>query len=224
MSLTLSPAVKIFAIVGVVAALALGAGMFVLGGSQPSSSAADLPTSEELRQKRRGAIGAANVVAAGAATRHSKLDDAAAATAAPRTAKKAAPTPAAAPAAKPQAPKRAVKKPLVGPSGLPYEVDEALRRHRAVVVVLYSKDAPVDAITFREAEAGAGDAGAGFVGINVIEQRKGRPVAKQLGVVDTPVVLVYQRPRDVSLRIDGFTDRQTVAQAAHNAGAVRASS
>ena len=41
---------------------------------------------------------------------------------------------------------------------------------------------------------------------------------KRYGVVQDPAVLVLRPPGDLIVRIDGFADRDTVAQAASNAG------
>jgi hypothetical protein len=40
-------------------------------------------------------------------------------------------------------------------------------------------------------------------------------------VLDDPAVLIFQQPKTLFVRFNGFTDRDTVAQAAVNAGAVK---
>ncbi len=68
-----------------------------------------------------------------------------------------------------------------------------------------------------EARAGASAAGVGFVALNVNQESQSRPLTKLLGVLEDPGVLVFRRPGDVFLRLSGYADQQTVAQAARNA-------
>ena len=44
-----------------------------------------------------------------------------------------------------------------------------------------------------------------------------RNLTEQLGLLSDPGVLVYRKPGTLAVRIDGFADRDTVAQAADNA-------
>ena len=102
-------------------------------------------------------------------------------------------------------------------SGLPAAIASQLAAGRVVVVSLYAPKATIDATAMREAAAGAGIAGAGFVAVDV----NGTDVDalnKRYGVVQDPAVLVLRPPGDLIVRIDGFADRDTVAQAASNAG------
>ena len=102
-------------------------------------------------------------------------------------------------------------------SGLPAAIASQLAAGRVVVVSLYAPKAAIDATAMREAAAGAGIAGAGFVAVDV----NGTDVDalnKRYGVVQDPAVLVLRPPGDLIVRIDGFADRDTVAQAASNAG------
>lgn len=127
-------------------------------------------------------------------------------------AKKPVPVPAA-------KPRTAVKSPAepVGP-GLPKVLTAALADHRVVVVGLYDPAAAVDAMALAEARAGASAAGAGFLPLNVFKESQSRPLLELLGALENPSVLVYRRPDALFARIGGFADRETVAQAAANAG------
>jgi hypothetical protein len=138
--------------------------------------------------------------------------------------------PAAAPPAKPvTTPKPAAKpepaavvekpkpKPTVAPNGLPLVLAAALQRHSVVVVSLVVPGASVDELARAEAQAGAREAGAGFVTINVLDRRQGGPLAAKLGVLEAPAVLVYSKPDTLFVQLRGFADRETVAQAAANA-------
>jgi hypothetical protein len=124
------------------------------------------------------------------------------------------------PARKPKAkPKPAPKpKPAATDDGLPGALTAALARNRVVVVSLYAPDVELDDIAMREARAGAAEAGAGFVALNVLNESQSRPLTKELGVLEDPAVLVFRRPGELIVRFSGFADKQTVLQAARNAG------
>lgn len=111
-------------------------------------------------------------------------------------------------------------KPKVDPTldrGLPSSVKTAFAGRDVVVVALYAPDVPLDEMAVAEARAGAAGAGAGFVALNVFDESQARPLTKLLGVLEDPTVLVFKRPGNLFLRIPGFADQQTVAQAATNA-------
>lgn len=116
------------------------------------------------------------------------------------------------PVAKPATPVEPVE------PGLPKVLTAALADHRVVVVGLYDPAAAVDAIALAEARAGASAAGAGFLALNVFKEAQSRPLLELLGALENPSVLVYRRPDALFARIGGFADRETVAQAAANAG------
>jgi hypothetical protein len=104
-------------------------------------------------------------------------------------------------------------------TGLPRGIAEAFADRDVVVVALYSGVAPLDRLAYTEAEAGAVLAGAGFVPVDVVagEDPVARSLVTKLGIRQAPTVLVFARPGTLSLRIDGFVDHETVAQAATNA-------
>ena len=58
-----------------------------------------------------------------------------------------------------------------------------------------------------------------FVGLNVLSQRDVGKLTEQLGVLPDPGVLVYIRPAALAAKLTGFSDKETVAQAARNATA-----
>jgi hypothetical protein len=134
-----------------------------------------------------------------------------------RRAKVATPAPAVqTPAVRVPAPAKPKGDP-VDARGLPLVLSRALAKHRVTVVALYDPRAAVDEMALAEARAGANDVNAGFVAISVRNEPQIRPLARLLGVLGSPAVLVYERPDTLFVRLDGFTDRQTVAQAAANA-------
>lgn len=120
--------------------------------------------------------------------------------------------PAAGPAPTPTKPvkKPAVKKPRLSP------LARALRSSRVVVVVFYAPQSSVDSKAVREARAGALNAGAGFLSVNVSKEAEVAALAQQYAVREAPAVLVFVRGPRVVSRF-GFVDRATVAQAVVNA-------
>ncbi len=210
MSLAVSPAVKIFALVGVLGALVLGLGMMLMGGETEAE-----PTAIALPTKKQGILDAparAKKVAAQA-----KADAAA---------KKAVATPAVAkPTAKPVAPAKVAKPaaakpaPLVATNGLPNSIMLALRSHNVVVVSLWGTGGKIDAMSRDEAAAGAAAVGAGFVSLNVLERgREAEALTLKLGtMLRAPTVLLFTSGGTLANTLEGFRDRETVAQSALNA-------
>jgi hypothetical protein len=98
-------------------------------------------------------------------------------------------------------------------------LDRALRADRVVVVLFYAPGAAYDTIQTREARAGATEVGAGFVAVDVSREGTVASLANAYEVRDAPAVLVFKRGPEVAARISGYADRETVAQAAHNASA-----
>jgi hypothetical protein len=187
-----SPRLTVVAPAAGLCVLALGAGFFFMSRGQESSQAATGLTAQQLVQRAK-------------ANRKASVPT-----------KKAA---------KPTAPKRSVApKPKPKPkvdrtlnSGLPSAVSSAFHGRKVVVVALYAPDVPLDEMAVAEARAGASAAGVGFVALNVHQESQSRPLTKLLGVLEDPGVLVFRRPGDVFLRLSGYADQQTVAQAARNA-------
>jgi hypothetical protein len=148
---------------------------------------------------------------------------------APKAAKAAKPKPAK--AAKPANPAKTAKpakhetrvpalnapKPVIPPTGFPLAVDAALQEHQVVVVSLVLPGARVDELAAAEAEAGAKLAGAGYLRLNVLNEKVAHALLTKLGSLKDPSLLVIKRPGDVVLGLEGFVDRETVAQAAANA-------
>ncbi len=102
--------------------------------------------------------------------------------------------------------------------GLPMALAQTLQRHDVVVVSLFTRNAAVDRLARAEAAAGAKQVAAGFVALNVRRRANSEPLATKLGVLNSPSVLVYTRPAKLFVKLDGFADLATVAQAAANAG------
>lgn len=189
----MSSRLRIIAPALVVALVALAGGFLLLGHGGSSSAA--LKTIKPLHPVKKHA--------------------AASAKAGPANAKKVA-------AAVKAKPKR--KLPAVI-DGMPAALSLALRAHRVVVVSLYTPGASVDALATAEARRGAALARAGFVSFNVADEKVVSPLSSLLTqaptpadrVLDGPAVLVFARPSSLFVRLNGFADRDTVAQAAANA-------
>ncbi len=72
----------------------------------------------------------------------------------------------------------------------------------------------------REARVGARAVDAGFVAVNVLDERSALRLGEFAGSsASAPAVLVVKRPGRIVNRFDGFVDSAVVAQAATNAGA-----
>jgi hypothetical protein len=198
-NLTLSPQIKILALVGVLAIVGLLASMTLLGhSSSPSASSTPVRTSPRVTTTTSTPPKATTT------TRH-------------------ATTPA-----KHHTPARAdhratVKPKVVGHkvyATLPAALQWQLSQHDVVVVSTYDPNADVDAISVNEAHAGATDAKAGFLLVSVLDNSVAGPLTALLpggGLLPDPGVLVYKAPGNIIYRFDGFVDRDTVAQAAQNA-------
>jgi len=124
-----------------------------------------------------------------------------------------------APAAKAKAPRKPSVSRLVATNGLPMSIMRALASNDVVVVSLYGGGWKIDPMARDEASAGARAAGAGFVALDVTTA--GRAAEALMLKYDTifraPAVLIFRRGGELALQLDGFRDRDTVAQAATNA-------
>lgn len=208
MSLAVSPAVKVFALLGVLGALVLGLGMMLMGGeteTEPTAAAPLLKKQGVLDAPVRATQVAAKAKAAAAANKAAATP----AVAKPATVRpKAKPKPAQAPVTR-----------GVASNGLPREIMVSLRSHNVVVVSLWGTDGKIDVMSRDEAAAGAAAVGAGFVSFNVMERgREAEALTLELGVMlRAPTVLLFTRGGKLANTLDGFRDRETVGQAALNA-------
>jgi hypothetical protein len=209
-SLAVSPAVKVFALLGILGALVLGLGMMLMGGgAEAEPTAAVLPKKQGLLD---APARAKKVAAKANAATAAKKAVATPATPA-KSAAKAKPAAKAAPKAK------AATTRAVAANGLPMQIMVALRSHNVVVVSLWGTGGKIDEMSRDEAAAGASAVGAGFVPLNVLEQgRVAEALTLKLGVVlRAPTVLLFTSGGKLANTLDGFRDRETVGQAALNA-------
>jgi pyruvate/2-oxoglutarate dehydrogenase complex dihydrolipoamide acyltransferase (E2) component len=190
----LSPPVRIFALVAALAAV--GGMLFVFTSGRGSAAEADLALPP---------VAAAAAKPAKAPVVHKTAAAKAAAKAKPATPR--APTKA--------APKKVV--PKLPPTGFPVAVDRALANHKVVVVSLVVPGSPIDELAAGEAKAGAKLGGAGYLALNVLNERVARALLVKLDGPKEPSVLVFKHTGEVALALEGFVDRETVAQAAANA-------
>jgi hypothetical protein len=100
-------------------------------------------------------------------------------------------------------------------AGLPRSVARALAKHPVVVVQLTSKADPVAQLAAGEAKAGAADANAGYVAVNVDGNGGDVEVlTRALGKLPTaPAALIYVRPAKLFTTLPNFNDRTVVEQA-----------
>ena len=194
MTMPFSPRVRMLLIVIVLACAAVGAGLIVLGRRQSESDASPgkpiLPAAPLKRPAAaRPAVKTPGVKTPGVKTPGAK-------------------TPAA------RARLRASKAAIA--NQLPAAIRQALAANKVVVVALFDPNAKIDDTAMREAEAGAQLTGTTFVSVDV-RQNAIESLNTRYGVIQDPAVLVLKPPGDLVIRIDGFADRDTVAQAAANA-------
>jgi hypothetical protein len=218
--MTVSSPIKIVALLGIMAACGVFLYMQVLspGGSSSDSAVAPVikplhPVKAHITTLTPTKPAAKKVTAVKVTAPHKKVT--AVKVTAPHkkvTAVKVQPKPAAKVVA--AAPAAATPTPT---NGLPPRVAEALREFPVVVVALYSPEASVDATSLGEAAAGAKAAKVGFLAINVLDQAQVSPFTDAFGVLQDPTLLIYARPGTLTFKVDGFADRQVVAQAALSA-------
>jgi hypothetical protein len=134
----------------------------------------------------------------------------------PRTHAATPATPATPPATRSHS--KPVSKPVVKlAEGLPAGLASALHRERVVVAALWAPRSG-DRAALAAARAGAKDSGAGFVALNVLDERNARLLEPLVGTMSSPSTVVFTRPGKVANRFDGFADAKVVSQAAHDAG------
>jgi hypothetical protein len=224
-ALSVSAPIRILALVGLLLAFGAGALRFMGGGSDTSTDVVPSRNSAVVHAKSVAARASARAKHPAAATTPATAthkSTTAKATAAKAPAAKATPAVTHAKAAtKPTATAKTAATTKPAPpawsSALPVPLARALAASPIVVAVLYNPGSEVDGIAVAEARAGAALAGTGFVALNVLSQRDVGKLTEQLGLLPDPAVLVFTRPAHLAARMDGFSDKETVAQAAHNA-------
>ena len=87
-----------------------------------------------------------------------------------------------------------------------------------MVVSLVVPGARVDELAAAEARAGAKLGGAGFLALNVLNEDVAHALLTKLDGLQDPSLLVVTRGGKVAVQLNGFVDRDTVAQAAASAG------
>jgi hypothetical protein len=204
-NLTVSPQIKVLALVGLLAAVGLAASMFVLGGSSKKTPTTAAQTPAKVHTPVRHVTKPVTTV-----HRHVPV-------------KPAAKTHTVSHAKAHKAKTKAKPARFHGNAvyaQLPKPLQWQLAHHKVVVVSFYNPSSSVDAISVAEAHAGATDAGAGFLLVSVLDNKVAGILTALLpggGLLPDPGVIIYRAPGDVALRLDGFADRASVAQAATNA-------
>ncbi len=224
MALSVSAPIRVVALLGLLLALGFGGAMKFMGGGGSDSVSSVVPSRNPAVLHARSVAAAASARAKHPATPTTATKPAPAAaktTPAARTQPATTTTPAATTTT--PAPvvtqTRAAKQLSAGlAAGLPLPLAQALAASPTVVVAIYNPNAAVDGIAFAEARAGAALAGAGFVGLNVLSEAQIEKLTEQLGLLPDPAVLVFTRPAKLAAKLEGFVDKETVAQAAANAG------
>ena len=197
MDLTISRPIRIIALVAIVVAAGGGA-MLALHTSPQTAAPPVVVQHQTAATSTAGTHSAAKATAAKAATKPGS-------------------TLTAPPTSRARTTPKATRTSAVGANGLPTMLDAALRKHRVVVVSLFNPQSQTDAISYAEARAGASVAGVGFVGVDLLDSVVAGALTTSLpggGLLPEPGVLIYRRPGMLVERLDGFNDRDVVAQAA----------
>jgi hypothetical protein len=229
-NLTISPQMRIVALVGVIVIVALGGTMLVLGHSSTTKTATppagqrhgSATPSKPARTKTPAKTTATTATTA----THAKTTTTPAAThkatTTPAVTHKATTTQKVSITHKTTKHKQATAKFRGNPvyADLPAPLQWQLAHNKVVVVSLYNPNSDVDGISVAEAHAGAVEAGTGFLLVSVLDNKVAGILTALLpggGLLPEPGVLIYRAPGDIVMRMDGFVDRDTVAQAATNA-------
>ena len=96
---------------------------------------------------------------------------------------------------------------------LPSDVAGGLAAGKVVVISLYAPNVKLDDLALLEAKAGAARANAAFASVDVTTSQVDGLTAR-FSVLHDPGVLVLRPPGDLVVKLDGFADEDTVAQAA----------
>jgi hypothetical protein len=231
MNFTMTPLIRIVALAGLVVIIALGGTLMLLGRSHSAT-----PT---VTGARHGAVTTARTTAPVVVKKHATTPAAAAVTSKTTSpaaqAKKTvhvtvhkAATPSKTVAKhKATAHKTAKPKFRGNPvyADLPPPLQWQLAHNKVVVVSFYNPQSDVDAISVAEAHAGAVDAHAGYLLVNVLDDKVAGILTALLpsgGLLPEPGTLIYRAPGTIAVRVDGFADRDSIAQAATNAFAMPA--
>jgi hypothetical protein len=228
----ISAPVRIVALVGMLGALAMGGWMYTQGATggaagQDASPLAPVAEAQAVAGKLNAhnlatAAGKPDTVAVTAAAAKPKAAAAAATPAVVPVTKpkvKVTPVAPATPAAKPVTRPAAVRHVAKLPNGTPHTIASQLATHGVVVVLLYNPRAKVDSYSVSEAALGASQASAGFLTVDVLDQRQASPFTTAYGVLQDPTILFFVRPGKLVQKLIGFADHETVSQAAANEAA-----
>jgi hypothetical protein len=202
-TVSISRQIRIVALLGLLAAVCLAAGLQLLNRST-NESATVAPTAKRVHPQTRQHVKAPAHKVAPAKTKPAVSP--------------ARHTPTRTPAVKHEA--KPKPRPAVGANGLPTPLNDLLKKHPVVVVAFFAPDSPVDGTALAEARAGAAQAGVGFLAVNVVDERVAAPLAGSLtadALLPDPGILVYRAPGKLVSRFDGFLDKTAVAQAAVDA-------
>jgi hypothetical protein len=223
-NLSISPQTRILALGGVILLAAAAGGSMLLSRSGSPTAAQTPParTHAAVTLPTKPATPHKTVhKATGAATKGAKktAHAAAHATAAAHTAQTKTKAQAATKAASTVAAAKhaATRHENLVDANLPQPLQWQLAQHKVVVVSVYDPQSAVDAISVAEAHAGAVEAGAGFLLVSVLDNSLAGLLTGVLpdgGLLPDPGVLIYRAPGTLALRIDGFADRDSIAQAA----------
>ena len=89
-------------------------------------------------------------------------------------------------------------------------------RHMRSSSPLDNPHSKVDYYTLTEAQLGAQEASAGFLSVDVLNQRQAAPFTRAYGVLQDPTIMFFVDPGRLAQQFSGFADYETISQAANN--------
>jgi hypothetical protein len=212
-----SAPVKIFGLIAVLAALGAGAFMMTAGRTAGGPESVDETALVPLKPVAQAKAVAGKLSAHNEATAAGQPDATQPATATKPAAKKTAAPAKPTPAATKPAEKTKTHPGVKLEKGTPTTIAGQLALHQVVVVLIYNPEAKVDEYSVLDTKLGAKEAGAGFLAVNVLDQKQASPFTTAYGVIQDPSVLFFKRPGKLALKLVGYADHDTIAQAARNA-------
>ncbi len=96
------------------------------------------------------------------------------------------------------------------------KIDRTLKNGPAVVVARLPKGV-VDDLVIVEASAAAGQTGAPFLSLSTEDPGEAAELIQRFNVITTPAILIVDADKGIRSQIDGYADRDVIAQAVQNA-------
>jgi len=96
------------------------------------------------------------------------------------------------------------------------KIDQTLKNGPAVIVARLPKGV-VDDLVIVEASAAAGQTGAPFLSLSTEDPGEAAELIQRFNVITTPSILIVDADKGIRTQINGYADRDVIAQAVQNA-------